>query len=42
MTLQKRTAAPGKARREASKGKPRRAVVAKAAKKAAPAPRDPT
>jgi superfamily II DNA/RNA helicase len=39
MTLQKRTAAPGKARREASKGKPRRAVVAKAAKKAAPAPR---
>ena len=39
MTLQKRTAAPGKARREASKGKPRRAVVAKAAKKAAPAAR---
>jgi superfamily II DNA/RNA helicase len=39
MTLQKRTAAPGKARREASKGKPRRAVVAKAAKKAAPASR---
>ncbi len=39
MTLQKRTAAPGKARREASKGKPRRAAVAKAAKKAAPAPR---
>jgi superfamily II DNA/RNA helicase len=39
MTLQKRTAAPGKARREASKGKPRRAVEAKAAKKAAPAPR---
>jgi superfamily II DNA/RNA helicase len=37
MTLQKRTTAPGKARREASKGKPRRAVVAKAAKKAAPA-----
>ena len=39
MTLQKRTAAPGKARREASKGKPRRAAAAKAAKKAAPAPR---
>jgi superfamily II DNA/RNA helicase len=39
MTLQKRTTAPGKARRAASKGKPRRAVVAKAAKKAAPAPR---
>lgn len=39
MTLQKRTAAPGKARREASKGKPRRAAAAKATKKAAPAPR---
>jgi superfamily II DNA/RNA helicase len=39
MTLQKRTAAPGKARREASKGKPRRAAAAKAAKKAAPAAR---
>jgi len=39
MTLQKRTTAPGKARRAASKGKPRRAVVAKAAKKAAPAAR---
>jgi superfamily II DNA/RNA helicase len=37
MTLQKRTTAPGKARREASKGKPRRAAVDKAAKKAAPA-----
>ena len=39
MTLQKRTAAPGKARREASKGKPRRAAAAKAAKKVAPAAR---
>ena len=39
MTLQKRTTAPGKARREASKGKPRRAAAAKATKKAAPAPR---
>lgn len=39
MTLQKRTAAPGKARRAASKGKPRRAAAAKATKKAAPAPR---
>ena len=39
MTLQKRTTAPGKARRAASKGKPRRAAVAKAAKKAAPAAR---
>jgi superfamily II DNA/RNA helicase len=39
MTLQKRTAAPGKARREASKGKPRRAAAAKASKKATPTPR---
>ena len=39
MTLQKRTTAPGKARREASKGKPRRAAAAKATKKAASAPR---
>ncbi len=39
MTLQKRTTAPGKARREASKGKPRRAAAAKATKKVAPAPR---
>ena len=39
MTLQKRTAAPGKARREASKGKPRRAAAAKAAKKVAPSAR---
>lgn len=38
MTLQKRTAAPGKARREASKGKPRRAAAAKTSKKSAPAP----
>ena len=39
MALETRTTAPGKARRAASKGKPRRAVAAKAAKKAAPAPR---
>jgi len=39
MALETRTSAPGKARRAASKGKPRRAVAAKAAKKAAPAPR---
>ena len=39
MALETRTSAPGKARRAASKGKPRRAAAAKATKKAAPAAR---